>query len=158
MKDIFKVGALMGLVGALAEVGYVSLYSYFGGGSAKEVLSSVTFTFLSENLAWSNLGVLLGLAIHLVLGMVMGIAIYSLYSWFTVSYGRETVKKEGDSTIKFVSVMLYSLTALFSIWAINFYVVLPEVNSHFLEVVPPLLALPSKLSFGLFMGLMLSRR
>ena len=155
MKDILKVGSLIGFVGAMAEVGYMSLYSWFAGGSAKEVLSSVTYTFLSRDVAWGTLGVPLGLAIHVVLGMFMGVAIYSLY--LLVSKKVNTFKKEGDSAISFSYIMLFSLTALFAVWAINFYIVLPQINVHFLQVVPPLLALPSKLSFGLLMGLMLSR-
>lgn len=157
MRDIFKVGTLMGFVGAMAEVGYMSLYSVFAGGSAKEVLSSVTYTFLSSDIAWGFWGVPLGLAIHMVLGMFMGVVVYSLY--LLVSKRVNVFKKEGDSAIshKFTYIMCYSLTALFAVWAINFYMVLPVINSHFLQIVPPLLALPSKLSFGLFMGLMLSR-
>jgi len=155
MKKILKVGALIGFVGALAEVGYMSLHAWFGGGSAREVLSSVTYTFFGSEVAWSNTGILLGLAIHLGLGVIMGVAIYSLYLFVTGRF--EALKKEGDPAIRFSYIMAYSMVALFAVWAVNFYVILPQVNSHFLQVVPPLLALPSKLSFGLLMGLMLSR-
>ena len=79
---------------------------------------------------WVGLGIHLGLAIALGLGLAVGLRLVSRCASADFEPG-------------------LVLLALAAVWAVNFLVALPHLNPAFVRLLPPGVALASKLLFGL---------
>ncbi|HEY0183307.1 MAG TPA: hypothetical protein VGC09_10920 [Rhodopila sp.] len=132
---ILHVGVLAGLAGGLAEIAWVTGYSALTGLSSATVARGVTRAFLPV-LADRPDGVAVGIAIHMVLAVGLGLAVAAAFS-------TPTLRRIGNwprSTL-----MVGTLGA---VWAFNFLVVLPVLEPGFLTLLPLAVTLLSKLLFG----------
>ena len=130
-----RVGMLAGLAGGAAEVLWILLYSRLTGGSAIDVATGITSTFL-PSIAAQPVAILIGLAIHFFLAAALGLAVTSLIR-------REASQFAGRATE--ISLIIAILAA---VWVVNFLVILPIVNPLFVYIVPLPVSLVSKLLFG----------
>ena len=135
-KSIIKMGALAGLAGGLAEVGWICFLSATGQVSAVAVAKGVTAA-IAPSLATHSFGIVMGLGFHLAIAMALGAVMLVLWArLFSVSFS----KWWGAS---------FALVTLATVWAVNFHVVLPVLSPQFLDLVPQGLGLVSKLLFAL---------
>jgi hypothetical protein len=134
-KYILRIGVLAGLAGGSAEVAWIAGYSAVTGASATAVARGVTTAFL-PGLAESSAAVSLGIVIHMLLAVGLGIAVAATFSApllrRIVGWPRST---------------LVVLT-LGIVWAFNFMVVLPVLEPSFVSLLPLTATLASKLLFG----------
>lgn len=129
------IGALAGLVGGAAEIAWVLLYASLSGTDAAAVARGVVGS-LSPLMAASPLAVGLGLAIHMVLAVALGVIITLLVG---------ALLPRVSATARSVVVV----AALVVVWAVNFLVVLPLVHPQFVDLLPYGVSLASKVLFGL---------
>lgn len=132
---IFRKGVLAGATGGFAEIAWVSVYASLTGGDAAALARGVTTA--------AGLGTLLpaspaalGLAVHMTLAVALGLAL-------AVAWEALCVRRRG-----LTNPYPFMLSALGSVWAINFLIVLPIVSPAFVEMVPYAVSLTSKLLFG----------
>ena len=88
---------------------------------------------------------LLGIAIHMLLSVVLGMA-------FAATIWRLAAPRLGAAA--FLATAAGSLAL---VWAINFFVVLPMLNPAFVTLMPYGITLVSKVLFGIAMGSVLLR-
>ena len=81
--------------------------------------------------------VAMGIAVHMALAVLLGIAVTGLW---------QVLARRGSSVSSLYAV---ALAALATVWAINFFVILPVVSPAFVHLVPYSVSLASKLLFGL---------
>ncbi len=81
--------------------------------------------------------VALGVAVHMMLAVVLGVVLSFLWS------ALRTRRRGLSNPYPFM------LAALAGVWAINFFVVLPAVSPAFVHMVPYAVSLTSKLLFGM---------
>ena len=143
-KNLLTIGLLAGLSGGAAEVAWVGLYSSATGTSAMTVAEQVTTSF-SPALAGLPSAPILGIAIHMLLSAVMGLA-------FAATIWRLCAPVLGATALMTVTAMSLAL-----VWAINFFVVLPVLNPAFIALMPHGVTLASKILFGIAMGSVLLR-
>jgi len=130
-QSLFRNGILIGLAGGLSEVAVVGAYTALTGGDAAVVGRGIaTAVGLTDASAWAGLGVHMGLA------AALGVGLYAARRATNGSRG-------ADGDVRF---MLASLAA---IWAVNFFVVLPLLSPGFVHILPYAVTLTSKLAFGL---------
>ena len=143
MKRLVRTALLAGLAGGLAEIAWVALYSSFTATSGLAVAREVTATVYPAAAAapWSAWA---GAGLHLVLSAALGIA-FVLALW------------GGAARPGARAVWTCALSALVAIWALNFFVVLPAVNSTFITLMPLGATLTSKTLFGVAMAAVLQR-
>ncbi|MGD8574034.1 MAG: hypothetical protein PVJ40_03700 [Gammaproteobacteria bacterium] len=138
--SIFRIAALAGVAGGLAEVLWVALYCWQTGVSGLNIASAVGAT------VWPGAGAspVFGLIVHFGLSIVIAWG-FAGFFWRTlfVNSGREAV-------------LMASIALLAVIWAVNFLALLPAINPDFLVLVPLHVAMVSKLLFGVAMGLVLA--
>lgn len=144
-RRALMAGVAAGFAGGAAEIAWISLYAGLGGSAAAAVARDVTATVFPA-LAASGLAVPLGIVIHMVLAVLLGVAIATLF--------RVVAPRLAGSALETAGVV----AALVGVWAINFLVVLPRINPAFTETVPLLVGLISKLSFGIAAALVLRAR
>lgn len=137
----WKAGALAGICGGIAEITWVSAYSALTGTSASEVAGQITASFVRDTTALGS-PALLGLAIHLALSVLLGIA-FAAALW----------PRDPRST----DLMPIALTTLVAVWMVNFFVVLPVLNPAFVSLMPYAVTLMSKALFAITMALVLGR-
>ena len=138
-----KIGAAAGLAGGAAEIAWILLYSGLGTIDGNGVAQGVTATF-SSSVAVSSMGVTLGVLIHMVIAILLGIAI-ALVS--------------GQILPEVRSVLLepcFVVIGLAGVWAVNFYLFLPVINPDFVHLLPLEASLASKVFFGIAAALVLS--
>lgn len=133
-----------GLFGGLAEVIWVGLYTGF----SHLTLSAVGYTVAAT--VFPNGGALLlsplsGLIIHLLLSVLLALG-FGYIIWPLI----EKFFQQRQVT------MIASLVTLALVWKINFFLLLPLWNAHFVNLLPLAVSLISKLLFGLTMGTVLS--
>jgi hypothetical protein len=133
--ETFKRGALAGAAGGLAEMVWVSAYAALTGGNAAILARGVT-TASGVAALLPSAPVGLGISIHMVLAVALGLALALL--WQALS---SRVQQSG----------LYAgtLAVLVAVWATNFFVLLPTLSPEFVNLVPYAVSLMSKLLFGL---------
>lgn len=128
-----------GIAGGMMEVLWVSLYSSFSTVSAAEIARQVTaslFPFATD----SSIAPVLGLVLHLLLSLVLALLFISIVlKPIFARYGKP-------------GIMISSLITLVLVWKINFFIVLPLLNSSFISLMPLFVTLISKLLFGAVMG------
>lgn len=133
--EIMRSGALAGIVGGMAEIGWIVFYGAVTGAPmgtvARGIVASV-FPWLATSpwAAW------LGIGIHLVIAIGLGLSL--------ATATRLLVRRDDAGGFEFGLVML----ALAAIWGMNFLVVLPHVNPRFIHLLPFGVTLFSKLLFG----------
>lgn len=137
--DVRLLIALGGLAGGLAEVVWVTLYALASDISAVEVARQVTASLSPAAAAWA-IAPALGVAIHMVLALTLAALCAPLLMRFAA-------RREGAAAL-----VLLSLIALTTVWAVNFFVVLPTVNPDFIKLMPYAATLASKMLFGLAMA------
>ena len=134
--DVIKRGFLAGAAGGLAEIFWVSLYAVATGGDAALLARGVT-TAAGVSAFMPAAPVAMGIAVHMALAVLLGIALAGL--WQVLAR-----RNSGVSSLYAVT-----LAALATVWAINFFVILPVVSPAFVLLVPYSVSLTSKLLFGL---------
>ena len=132
--DIIKRGFLAGAAGGLVEMIWVSLYATITGGNAANLARGVT-TAAGVTTLLPDAPVTIGISVHMVLAVLLGIALAGL--WQTLAR-RDNVSLYG-----------FMLAALATVWAVNFFVILPVISAPFAELLPYSVSLTSKLLFGL---------
>ena len=130
---------LAGLAGGMAEIIWVQFYTLLSGHSSAEVARQVTASLL-PGLTEASAAPLIGVAIHLVLSVLLALA-YALLVW------RPYTRRLGAGASVAVAVGV-----LACIWAVNFLLLLPVVNAHFVDLLPYSVSLGSKLLFGAAMA------
>ena len=139
---LLRAGLLAGLAGGLAEVVWISLFAGLTGGSAAEVATGVTATFMPDVTASAGV-ILLGLAIHFGLAAALGIAVAVVI--------RQVAPKLAGSLTESALI----IAALAGVWSMNFLVILPIVNPAFVHIVPMPVSFASKMLFGVATALAL---
>jgi hypothetical protein len=136
-RDIamLQQGVLAGAAGGLAEVAWVTLYAAATGGDPAALARGVTTAAgLSALLPASP--VALGVAVHMTLAVLLGIALS--FAWSAARRRNANLSNPYP----------FMLSALAGVWAVNFFVVLPIVSPAFVHMVPYAVSLASKLLFG----------
>jgi len=138
-KSKLAIGLLAGLAGGAVEVAWVGLYSSVMGTSGMTVAEQVT-TSLIPAAAGLPAAPLLGIAIHMLLSVALGLA-------FAATIWRLAAPRLGTAAF-----MTTAAVSLALVWAINFWVVLPVLNPAFITLLPYGVTLASKILFGIAMG------
>jgi hypothetical protein len=134
LLEVAQVGVIAGLAGGLAEVAWISIYGAISGVSADLVAQEITRS-IAPYASYSP--VLAGILIHLILAVGLGVGVALAIRLLLLGYGR--VYTEFGLVIM----------TLATVWAVNFLLVLPYVNPHFVDLLPYTVTLASKLLFGL---------
>ncbi|MHA1530007.1 MAG: hypothetical protein ACTSVG_13390 [Alphaproteobacteria bacterium] len=140
-----STGIAAGFAGGAAEVAWIGLYAPLSGADAAAVASGVTIT-LFPALAAHPAAVALGIVLHMAIAVLLGVAIAVAL--------RSGVPRIAGTILEPLAV----IGLLVAIWAMNFLVVLPVVNPGFVELVPLGAALTSKVLFGAAAALVLFYR
>ena len=141
--SLWQLVLIASLVGGLAEIIWVSLYASFTSLTAAAIAREVTASLLPIYSPGVG-GALLGLLIHMLLSIALGFAFaYVLWKPFVRSRG-------------IVATLVFSVLTLASVWAINFFVVLPSLNPLFIELMPYTVTFASKMLFALVMAVTLA--
>lgn len=135
LAQTFGLGSLAGLVGGAAEIVWISIAYMFGGTSPVGVARAIAGT-LGHSSTSATSTALMGASIHLALAGLLGGVMYMV--WIRLL-------KPSKSR---VSIMVFSIATLVAVWAINFYLVLPNLDPGFIVKVPVVTGLISKLSFA----------
>ena len=130
------IGALAGIAGGLAEIGWIGLYGTTTGIQLYPVASGVVASVFPA-LATSAWAAEFGVLIHLSLSVALGIALTLMVP---------SVLRRPEARHSEFALTMLVLTA---VWAVNFLVVLPHVNPAFVHLLPYGVTLLSKLLFGL---------
>ena len=138
-----KIGAVAGLAGGAAEIAWILLYSGLGTVDGNSVAQGVTATF-SSSLAVSSLGVTLGILIHMMIAILLGIAI-ALVSGKFLPEARSVLLEP-----------CFVVTGLVCVWTVNFNLILPVINPDFVHLLPLEASLASKVFFGMAAALVLN--
>lgn len=135
-------GALLGgVAGGTAEVLVVMVYALLAGAAGSVVAAGVSEATFGAAFS-GNDAVLVGLAVHFGLSFLIAACFVPLVPRLLHRIGRQ-------------GVVLAAAAALVTVWALNFFVVLPRIAPEFVAMVPLWLSFLSKLSFGLALGLVL---
>lgn len=141
-KGRLSIFALAGFCGGMAEVVWVWSYSAATGSTGIDVARQITATMF-PSMASLPVAAFLGIAIHFVLAVGLGIA-FGLLIW-----------RPFASRLSRTASALVGITFLCLLWAINFFIVLPALNPVFVALLPYPVTLLSKALFGVAMVWML---
>jgi len=144
MKKLVGIGLLAGLCGGLAEMGWIALYSSASSTNAVDVAREVTATVFASA-AYAPWAPWAGAGIHLALSLALGIA-------FVAALWGLTRGRPGRNRIWASAVL-----ALAGVWAFNFFLLLPALNSGFATLLPYTATLLSKTLFGVAMAAVLQK-
>lgn len=128
-------GVAAGLAGGVAEIAWILLYAQVSASDAVAVATGVTAS-LFPALGASGAAVPLGIIVHMVLAVALGMAIAAGL--------RIVAPRLAGTLLEPVTVV----GCLVAVWAVNFLVVLPVINPGFIELVPLGAGLTSKVLFG----------
>jgi hypothetical protein len=134
-RNIFRIGVLAGLAGGAAEVAWVAGYAALTGASGAAVARGVTTAFL-PGLNDAPVAVGLGIALHMLLAVGLGVAV-------TAAFSAPMLRRIGDWSRSTLVVLTLGI-----VWAFNFLIVLPVLEPGFLTLLPLAATLASKLLFG----------
>lgn len=129
---VAAIGALAGLAGGLAEVIWIWTYATLTNSDAALVARAVAHAVRFDQEISPVLG---GVAIHMGLAAVLGVAVAL------------AIRSVADS-LHGIGLYVTVGAALVIVWAVNFLVVLPLVSPQFVDVVPYAVSLVSKILFG----------
>ena len=137
-------GVVAGAAGGIAEIIWIFVYASVTGTDAASVARDVT-TATGVNLLLRGSPAAFGVTIHMMLAVALGIAL--AFSWTALS-------QRWPTRANAYAVMPVALAA---VWAINFLIILPLIDPHFVQIVPYSVSLISKLLFGVAAAAALSR-
>ncbi|MDP1668635.1 hypothetical protein [Phaeovulum sp.] len=143
-RNLVGAGLWAGLAGGTAEVLWIAIYRQLQGAGSADVARGITETVF-PSLAAAPYSVALGLVIHMVLALGLGIAA----AYFVA---RVFPRLAGS----WAEVALI-VAILASVWGMNFFVILPAINPAFVTIVPYGASLASKLLFGVSAALVFRR-
>ncbi len=129
------IGALAGLAGGLAEIGWVILYGAVTGAPTEPVARGVVGSLLPA-FAASSWSPSLGIVIHLVLAVLLGLGLAFAFRFISSRFGAAP------------SEFGFAIIVLAAVWAGNFFLVLPLLNPAYVHLLPLGVTLVSKLLFG----------
>jgi len=137
------IGAVAGLAGGLAEVGWITFYSGMTGTNGLDIARQVANTVI-PGISPSPFSSTLGLVIHFSLSVVLGLILIRPVT---------ALAQHRPPALAPVCLGFLGL-----IWAVNFIFVLPILNPDFLRLLPLWVTLFSKLLFGMaFAGIVGTR-
>ena len=134
--SLLQRGIVAGLAGGFAEVVWVTLYSEMTGGNAAQIARAVTTAF-SLNALFPSMSVTIGIAVHMVLAVALGLVLAAIWQWLA------------QRTQSTAVCYLFTVAALVGVWTMNFFVILPVLSAPFITLLPYAVSLTSKLLFGL---------
>jgi len=134
-SKLLRLGILAGLAGGAVEVAWVAAYGAVTGTPVAAVARGVTGALL-PGLAALPAGPAIGIALHMLLAIGLGIAVVATLSTPPFRHVRAWPQS-----------VLVVLT-LAAVWTFNFMVVLPWLDPDFLALLPIVVTLASKLLFG----------
>ena len=142
MNKLIATALVAGLAGGMAEITWITLYGYAASASPVEVARQVAATVVTPAteapwMAWAGVAIHIGLSLTLALAFVLMVHASGL-------------------RLSTRTVWIASLLALGSVWAVNFFVVLPILNPAFAVLLPHSVTLASKILFGAAMAGVLS--
>ena len=139
MSGWFFPTILAGVAGGVAEIVWISFYSFYSHVSAMEVARQISITIIPTT-ANTYYAPILGAFIHLLLSIVLAFVFAATFLLpLSGRYGKK-------------GIFLGSLMILAIVWKINFFVVLPLINASFISLMPFFVTLISKLLFGAAMA------
>jgi hypothetical protein len=134
-QTILTAGTLAGLAGGAMEVVWIMLYQSLSGNDAAIVAKGVTQAVFPD-LATAPISVTLGLVIHMVLAVGLGIVI-------AIAVPLVLPRIAGTMLEPVVVV-----ACLVGVWLMNFFVLLPMISPEFVTIVPYPVSFISKSLFG----------
>ena len=135
-QSLLLVGSLGGIAGGLTEIAWVSAYGAATGTPLAPIARGIVQSVLPQA-ATSASAVALGIVIHLALALMVGIGLAMV------------IGKLAKTRLESESEFAVAVLALLAIWAVNFFIVLPNLNPAFVGLLPYSVTLVSKLLFGL---------
>ena len=135
LSRLWPVGIFAGASGGAIEIAWIAFYQSLTGHDGATIARGVTQSTISE-LAAAPSAVLIGLAIHMVLSLALGLAICIMM--------RHVLRAYVSAVLEPVAVV----SVLVGVWAVNFFVILPVINPEFVTLVPYGVSLVSKVLFG----------
>lgn len=146
LAQVAKYGLLLGIVGGAAEIAWIAFYGALAGADSAVVASAVSATVKPAlPISLETAPAAYGLLVHMLLAAGLGIALVTGWLALTKHWPQR------------LNEYCFMATALTSVWAFNFFVVLPLINPGFVELVPYAASLTSKLLFGLAGAVVLRR-
>ena len=135
----FRTALAAGAAGGVAEMLWVAAYSSVSPSNGLEIAEGVTASLVPDavHLAFAPV---FGVLIHVLLSVGLGVALVKLLLWPIAS-------RYGDAML-----LPAALTALATVWAVNFFLILPVLNASFVALMPLAATLTSKLLFGAAMA------
>jgi len=132
---MLRLGVAAGLAGGAAEIVWVAVYGAISGTPVGVVARGVA-TALLPGLATLPFVAAIGIALHMLLAVGLGIAVVAAF--------RVPLLRCVGAWPQSALVVL----ALGAVWSFNFLVVLPRLDPGFLVLLPMVVTLASKLLFG----------
>lgn len=132
---IWPAGAIAGLAGGAIEIGWIALYQGMAGRESLAVARGVTQSLIPP-LATTSAAAPLGVAIHMSLAVLLGMAI----AFFVRRFLPRILGSAWEPAIV--------VGMLVGVWAVNFFVILPAINPGFVALVPYGASFVSKVLFG----------
>lgn len=130
---------LAGFAGGLAEVAWIGAFTAMTPLAAGDVLREIVAT-VAPALAGTSIAPLLGLAVHMGLSLLLGLAFgYAVWSPAVRAFGSRVTYP-------------LAVALLIGIWTVNFFVLLPVLNPVFVGLMPLAVTLTSKVLFGVAMA------
>jgi hypothetical protein len=136
LLETTRLGVIAGVAGGAAEIAWVMLYAEATGADPAALARGVT-TAAGMSALFSAAPATLGVTVHMTLAVALGIALS--FIWRAVSSHR----------LEMANPFPFMLAALVSVWAVNFFVVLPIISPAFIHLAPYPVSLMSKVLFGL---------
>ena len=130
--DFLRTALLIGLVGGLAEIPVVWLYSALTGGDAAMVARHV-----ASAVGLDGASATAGVAVHMGLAAALGIVLTAMVQGLAPLLDRDG------------AIWAFMMGGLAAVWAINYFIVLPIVSPDFVHLLPFAITLASKLAFGI---------
>ena len=144
MKKLVVLALIAGLAGGLAEIAWIAFYSSATSTSGIEVARQVAATVYAaaSDAHWAPWA---GVGLHILLSVILGL------SFVLILWGLSSTRPSAGR------IWTSAIVALTAIWAINFFVLLPAMNSSFATLLPYGATLLSKTLFGVAMAAVLQR-
>lgn len=141
--SLWQLVFIASLAGGLAEVIWVSLYAATTSLTAATIAREVAASLLPAYAAGVT-GVWLGIVIHMLLAVALGYV-------FAYVFWKPFARPRG-----IVVTLVVSVLTLASVWAMNFFIVLPVLNPTFITLMPYPVTFASKMLFALAMAVTLA--
>ena len=138
LMQTVRYGVLLGIVGGIAEIIWIAFYGLFAGGSAVAVARAVSSTVSTAlpGVSFEVAPVAYRIVIHMALAIGLGVAL--VFAWRVLTEQRQHRVNE----------YAFMVAALATVWAFNFFILLPLIDPAFVALMPYPASLLSKLLFG----------